>query len=124
MTITDIHHNGKHCPTRGCDCHDEQSDPGCPCYDGRTPEQHTADVAAVTLARLTKLHDDLGALKGQLHILAAWADQHGPDPHTETLADAEYHVGLLLPDSAQVADAIRDIAATLPIRGLDYGADA
>jgi hypothetical protein len=95
----------------------------------RTDEQHMADVAAATLANLTELHDSLSSLRVQLQFLSNWATEHQPDMrhkdrpdmlHHQFLAVAAYLVGALTYHGC-VPDMVRDIAATLPIRGLDYG---
>jgi hypothetical protein len=86
--------------------------------DDRTPEQHAADIAAATLERLAKLGNEFATLETQLQALYVWADgrqQDGPGRFLEDIADA---VGKL---TCCVPEAVRDIAATLPIRGLDYG---
>jgi NUMOD4 motif len=85
----DAHANGKHCRTV-CDCHDEISDPDCPCYDGRAPEQHMSDVAAATLARLQRLGEELGHLEGQLGLLGDWAAEHGHADRGELLTDRRH----------------------------------
>jgi hypothetical protein len=90
--------------------------------DRRTAEQHMADVAAATLARLHHLHGELGHLKTQLEALAYWADEHHPDTRHGLLLDHTAAViGCL---GCCVTEAVRDVASTLPIRGLDYGDDA
>jgi hypothetical protein len=93
------HANGKHCRTIPFDCHDGQSNPDCPCYDDRTPEQH-ADVAAGTLHRLAEIRKDLDEqrwqhhhtrrLRAQLQMLADWAGDHDlPQNHAVLAAVTE-----------------------------------
>ena len=85
--------------------------------DTRTDEQVTADVAAHTLKRLTELNDELGHLEHQLELLSEWAADHEP-LQSERLDNAVTAVLTLRCDCLR--EIIRDIAATLPIRGLDY----
>jgi hypothetical protein len=81
--------------------------------DTRTPAQHMADVAATTLARLARLHDELEHLGGQLSMLADWTAEHQPSLPHEWLGDVADTVDEL---GCCVPELVRDIAATLPTR--------
>jgi hypothetical protein len=94
----------------------------------RIDEQHMADVAAAALANLTELHDSLTSLRVQLQFLSDWATNHHPDIHHKDRPDMLHHeflgavahmVGALTYHGC-VPEMVRDIAETLPIRGLDY----
>jgi hypothetical protein len=90
--------------------------------DIRTPEQHMADVAAYTLARLAGIDEDMDYLTDQLADLADWAADDEPHlRHHPFLDDVANRLDTLRFD---VPDAVRDIAATLPVRGVDYGVGA
>lgn len=86
--------------------------------DGRTDEQHMADVASHTLERLARLDDEISSLARQLEMLADWDRQRSHLAADEFLDDVAQTVRQL---ACCVPEAVRDIAATLPIRGLDYG---
>jgi hypothetical protein len=82
----------------------------------RSPEQHMADVAAATLETISRLLPDARTLRAQLEILAGCArDLDRPLPDRLMLACA---AGMIFEDTAE---AVRDIASTLPLRGIDYG---
>jgi predicted metal-dependent HD superfamily phosphohydrolase len=82
----------------------------------RTPEQHTADIATATLARLQTIRTDLLLLRTQMHVLAAWAEDNGHDPTTfDNAAQAAAHL------AAGAPAAVRDMASRLPLRGLEFG---
>jgi hypothetical protein len=95
----------------------------------RTPEQHMADVAACTLGRLADLSEELDHLQRQLEMLAGWAADH-PDVDYKSLVilgDDVAGFGVLggvietlAALRCWVPELVRDIAATLPIRGLEY----
>jgi hypothetical protein len=97
--------------------------------DDRTDEQVAADIAATTLARLARIDEEHHQLSHQLADLADRADDLDPDGDDESLRWA----GMFLPDVAAslrlnyllfktAAECVRDIAAKLPVRGIDYGA--
>jgi hypothetical protein len=79
----------------------------------RTPEQHMADVAAYTLQRLSRLHDELDALGGQLSMLSDWAAEHQPHLPHEWLGDVADTIDQL---GCCVPELVREISATLPTR--------
>lgn len=87
----------------------------------RTDEQVTADVANQTLALLNDLAYDLDTLARQIDYLAAWAGEHDNPDAAEYLGNTALRmVGSLLCDCC-VRSTVRDIAQTLPVRGIDYG---
>ncbi len=86
--------------------------------DDRTPEQHMADVASATLARLAKLQREHHFLRQQLMLLSGWAAEHQAHLDHELLQGIARAISTF---DCCVPEAVRDIAATLPIRGLDYG---
>ena len=99
----------------------------------QSDEQHMADVAASALAILNKLEYDLRELGCWLKLLADWTADHEPD----AVCECEYHLTSgwtrhdLFRQAVQatvvlghcVPEVVRDIAADLPIRGLDYDAE-
>jgi hypothetical protein len=109
----------------------------CPCCghntdddDERTDEQIAADVAATTLARLAHIDEEHHQLCHQLDDLSEWADDLNPDDDDESLR----FDGMFLHDVAAsvrlnhllfktAAECVRDIAAKLPLRGIDYGVE-
>jgi hypothetical protein len=89
--------------------------------DGRrTPQQHMSDVAAATLARLHNLGEELEHLETQIGLLADWATEHDLADRGEFLTDIAETLNRF---GCCVPEAVRDIAATLPVRGIDYGED-
>jgi hypothetical protein len=92
--------------------------------DARTDEQITADIAATTLARLAHLDEEHHQLHHQLVELAEWVgDPDGPDGEYPDIflfdVAASLRLNHLLFNT--VAECVRDIAAKLPVRGIDYG---
>lgn len=81
--------------------------------DTRTDEQRAADVAADILASLGELYRELGDLAEEIEYLNGWAGEH------ELLDNAITALMALRCDC--LYEAVRDVASTLPIRGLDYG---
>jgi hypothetical protein len=110
MTDTD------NCPT----CNQNHDDD-----DDRTPEQIASDVAATTLQRLDHISEEHHYLQHQLDNLAEWADDHdlGDDHghYAALLGDAAAYLRFGNPVYELLANYVRDIAATLPIRGIEYG---
>jgi hypothetical protein len=98
--------------------------------DDRTPEQLAADVAAATLARLAAVGEEIHTLEEQLNRLSGYMLEHGDNSNdklrkaTRWLVDFE---GVLRTHrffiQAVITGYVRDIAATLPIRGIDYGTE-
>ena len=89
--------------------------------DDRSLHEHMADIAAATLARLQELHGELVHLEDQLDMLADWAvEQHQLADRGEFLTNIAVSISKL---GCCVPEAVRDIASTLPVRGLDYGED-
>jgi hypothetical protein len=91
--------------------------------DDRTPAQRTADVAAATLARLTRITDEYEFLHCQLDTLADWAGERGLDEPTGYLEDFAAFARITGGLFEGVSDSVRDVAATLPLRGVDYGTE-
>jgi hypothetical protein len=87
----------------------------------RTSKQHMADVAAATLATLTRLMDDAQTLASQLEILGGCLREEDPGAMIPDPLLAAHATPWVLTNAQE---AVRDIAATLPIRGIEYGADA
>ena len=105
MTTTD------NCPNCGTNYDD----------DYRTDEQIAADIAATTLARLAHIDEEHHQLHHQLADLAEWADDdRGVDIFLHDVA-ASLRLNRDLFETT--AEAVRDIAAKLPVRGIDYGTE-
>jgi hypothetical protein len=110
MTATDS------CPGCGHNDHDD---------DDRTDDQVTADVAATTLARLAHICEEHHHLTHQLFELAEWAIENDPDGRGDELAifigDVAASLRLNCGLFDALAEGVRDIAAKLPMRGIDFG---
>ena len=83
-----------------------------------TDEQVMADIAATTLANLAASQRALATLVRQFMLLANHADRAGDEVKRERLLMSLAAACVLRADSAE---AVRDLAATLPLRGLEYG---
>jgi hypothetical protein len=83
-------------------------------------EQVMADIAATTLANLAATQRMISTLVRQFMLLANHADRAGDEPKRERLLVSLAAACVLRADSAE---AVRDLAATLPLRGLEYGDD-
>ena len=83
--------------------------------DKMTDEQVVARCAAETLAALTG--DSIDVLGGKLWFLQRWAEVNRPElaDHFGRAAEA----ASLLREDGPVVAAVRDLAVTLPIEGMD-----
>jgi hypothetical protein len=77
-----------------------------------------ADIAAATLSNLAATQRTIATLVKQFMLLAAHADHAGDEEKRERLLMSLAAACVLRADSAE---AVRDMAATLPLRGLEYG---
>ena len=92
--------------------------------DERTEEQHMADVANTTLGRLAKIRSELHSVSHQLNMLSYWAGRMDDDD--ELLASDRAELLALAAENAMdlatiIPGMVRDIASTLPMRGVEYG---
>ena len=81
-------------------------------HDGCTAEEQLGDVPAELLVQLAKLRTDFCCAGGSLALLAGHsgnADLHAAAEAARILA------------SRYVSEQVRDVAATLPLRGLEFG---
>jgi hypothetical protein len=79
--------------------------------DDITPEQHLGDITAAVLDQLKRSRGEFACVGTSLAILA----QHSGDPHLAEAAEAaRLLAGQLL------IERVRDVAATLPFRGLEF----
>ncbi|MEV6069251.1 hypothetical protein AB0L82_22115 [Nocardia sp. NPDC052001] len=87
--------------------------------DERTPAQHKADIAACTLNRLSRIDGELYWLVSQFRALSRWAEENpvlGVDAaDLKEMAQAARSLRDCGPER------VRDLAVTLPIRGLEFG---
>lgn len=82
--------------------------------DDQTPEQRLSDIAAALLARLDTLRSEFFCTGTSLALLA----EHSGDAELGQAAEA----ARLLAGQCLV-ERVRDVAAMLPLRGLEYGRD-
>ena len=86
--------------------------------DDRTREQHMADVAAAALDNINQLIHLSSVLSRQVNILENRSLEADPSaafpPKLAVVRGMEFYL-------MTAREALRDVAATLPIRGIDFG---
>lgn len=86
--------------------------------DIRSPEEHMSDVASSALRQLGRLSGELDGLQRQFCLLSEHFHDRNEDQANSLRAVA--HAADLLA-SEGTRELLRDVAATLPVRGIDYG---
>jgi hypothetical protein len=85
--------------------------------------QDMADLAAGALEKLTQIDRDLNSLRSYLFLLAALMDRA---EYADDLVNGVIDLGHSMEATrkafeCEIAEAVRDVAQTLPMRGIDYG---
>ena len=86
--------------------------------DTRTPDQHMSDVASSALRQLARWSDELNGLRRQFCLLSEhFGDRDDDQAHRLTTVA---HAAAAL-SSEDTKELLRDVASTLPVRGIDFG---
>jgi hypothetical protein len=80
--------------------------------DESTPEQHLSDAAAQVLSQLHEQRTAYFHLGASLAVLAS----HSEDAELDAAAEAARLLA-----GRRLVERVRDVAASLPLRGLEYG---
>jgi hypothetical protein len=91
--------------------------------DDLDTQHRVADLAADTLAIITRYHDALDDLRLRLHLLAEWTEARHPELCRDGVAQYQFlHFCAMAIGSVQttVPEALADVAQALPMRGLEY----
>ena len=86
--------------------------------DTRTPDQHMADAASAALRQLGRWSDELEGLSRQFALLSEHFYDRDEDEANRLRAVG---VAAALLASADTRQLLRDVTATLPVRGIDFG---
>jgi hypothetical protein len=86
--------------------------------DIRTPEQHMSDVTSSASRQLRRWSAELDGLRRQFDLLSDHIEDRNADQAHRLRAVAQAAALLAAADTREL---LRDLGATLPVRGRDFG---